>query len=311
MKDGISRRELIGAAGAAVAAGALYAQAPGPAGGKAVPCLFSKPLGNRKVSELPAVLKDLGVDAVDLTCRSGGHVLPERVVDDLPRAHELLKSAGISIPMITTEITEADKGNTEAIVKTAAGLGIRYAKVGYYPYSESGRVLAALAEAKAKLRDVAALFKQHGVRAGYHNHSGYRVGAAMWDVWQLIQDLPPDAVGSYFDVGHATVEGGGGGWRIGMNLLMPRMIMVAVKDFKWEKGKKDWQPEWGPMGEGMVRWKGAFTRLKQAGFAGPIALHVEYGNYGKAVGSDDDKATLANIRHDWGFLREQLAKAGM
>ena len=34
-------------------------------------------------------MRALGYDAIDLTLRPGGHVLPERVAEDLPKAAEL------------------------------------------------------------------------------------------------------------------------------------------------------------------------------------------------------------------------------
>jgi sugar phosphate isomerase/epimerase len=310
-RPSLSRREVLQAT-AVLCGTALAAQQPdSPAPARAVPCLFSKPLHNRKFTELPAVLGELGIDAVDLTCRPGGHVLPERVSEDLPKAHELLKAAGIRIAMITTAMTDADEAHAEAIVQTAAKLGIRYAKIGYLPYRDLKKIQETLADARAKLRDLAMLFRQHGLRAGFHNHSGMNVGAAMWDVWHLIRELPPEAIGSYFDLGHATAEGGASGWKIGMHLLMPRIIMLAVKDVRWEKDeRRGWHLRWGPLGEGMVRWQDAFTQLKEAGFAGPVALHQEYSPHGPP-GSEADRQTLEFIRRDWRFLRERLGEADL
>jgi len=319
----LNRREAIKSAGMIVGAMALAK----PAGSEAAEvtdkktaagsrkarttvCLFTKPLHNRGFAELPALLPELGVEAVDLTCRPKGHVLPERVADDLPRAYELLEAAGIAVPMITTGILDADKGEAEAILKTAGGLGIRYAKLGYYPYGDLRKIHSTLADVKARLRDVAALCRQYGMQAGFHNHAGSTVGAALWDVWHLIHDLPAEAVGSYFDIRHATVEGGQNGWRIGMNLLAPRIVMVAVKDFLWHKDpKRGWQVENVPLGAGMVRCDEAFRRLKELRFAGPISLHMEYGEHAPPVGSEADQANRAAIRDDWTRLRDMLKRA--
>ncbi|UCD28214.1 MAG: sugar phosphate isomerase/epimerase [Planctomycetota bacterium] len=270
-------------------------------------CLFSKPLQNRPLTSLAALLPELSCNAVDLTCRPGGHVLPERVEGDLPRAYELLEHAGITIPMITTAITDADKGNAEAIIKTASGLGVRYVKLGYYRYGDMHKLHDTLADVKSRLGDVAAMCRQYGVRAGFHNHAGATVGAAMWDVWHIIRDLPAEAIGSYFDLRHATAEGGDEGWRIGMNLLAPRIIMVAVKDFIWGKDpKRGWQTKNVPLGEGMVRGEEAFRQLKELQFAGPVSLHMEYGQHVPPVGSDADKVNLLSIRRDLAFLRSLL-----
>ena len=313
----LTRRQALKSAGAVVGAAAMTAPARAQRAepsrkNRPMLCLFSKALHSYPFAELPEVATKLGLDALDLTCRPEGHVLPERVADDLPRAHELLKSAGIGIPMVTTSVTDADKGNAEAIIKTAAGLGIRYAKLGYYPYGDLRKIHGTLADVKARLRDVAALCKQYGVRAGFHNHSGNTVGAAMWDVWHLIHDLDADAIGSYFDVGHATVEGGYGGWRIGLNLLMPRIIMVAVKDMAYRKDpERGWRPHWGPLGQGMVRFTETFKRLKEQGFAGPVALHKEYGHYAAPIGSKQDQENLTEVRQDIVFMVNVLKKAGL
>ena len=49
-------------------------------------CMFSKHFPELKYDELGKTCKDLGFAGIDLTVRPKGHVLPERVADDLPRA---------------------------------------------------------------------------------------------------------------------------------------------------------------------------------------------------------------------------------
>jgi L-ribulose-5-phosphate 3-epimerase len=310
----LSRREVLATAATAlgattVARSAGSASQPAP---RPVRCLFTKPLHNRPFWELPAILADLGIDAVDLTCRKGGHVLPERVADDLPAAHGLLARAGISVPMVTTEITEAAAGNAEQIISTAASLGIRYLKLGYYEYGDLHRMRERLAQVKDAIRGVATLCGRYGLRAGFHNHAGPLVGAPMWDLAELLGDLPADTIGSYFDVRHATVEGGDAGWRLGMHLLAPRIVMVSVKDFVWQKDDRGgWRPQDVPLGQGMVRCEEAMRLLKELGFAGPISLHMEYGQSAPPVGSDADRANLDAIRADWKSLGGLLDRVGL
>lgn len=277
---------------------------------KSTPCLFTKPLGNRKVGELPAILNELSIDAVDLTCRPGGHVLPERVTDDLPRAIEQLRKAGIDVAMLTTAILDADQGHAEQIIATAGKLGIRYIKLGYYDYADIRRVLPSISEAHARLKDVIALCREHNVHAGYHNHSGKPIGAAMWDVWHLLLGTSARDAGSYFDLRHATVEGGLSGWQIGMNLLAPRITMLAIKDFLWERNKRGrWMPQNVPLGQGMVRLTEGLGQLAELGFAGPVSLHVEYVSPKVAPGSDEEKRNFQSIRQDWQTMTSALAKA--
>jgi len=311
-----TRRRVLQSAGAALTAAAVaqqvHANQTTKPAARPTLCLFSKALQNRPAGELPRMLTELGIEAVDLTVRPGGHVLPERAADDLPRAHEQLRAAGIAIPMITTAITDATEDHAETILATAAKLGIRFAKIGYYPYDDLHKIHATLANVRARLKDVAALCKRHGMAAGFHNHSGNNVGAAMWDVWELIRDQDPAAIGSYFDLGHATAEGAVYGWRIGLNLMISRIVIVGVKDVGFGKNDRGgWKTTWGPLGEGMVRFDEAFRRLKEHGFTGPISLHVEYGPYASPVGSEEDRRNLEYIRHDLAFARKALAKADL
>lgn len=310
IKPGLNRRELLASAAGLALASAARAQPPAPARPKACVCLFSKYLQGRRVSQLGEALAGLGYAGVDLTVRPGGHVLPERAADDLPKAHEALKESGVEITMISTDITSADQKHAEATIRTAASLGIRYAKLGYYDYRDLKAVPQAFAETKAKLRELVPMLAKHGVHGGFHNHSGTRAGSMLWDEWELIRDLDPKWIGSYFDPCHATIEGGLGGWRIGLNLLASRITMLAVKDFHWRKAERGWRPEICSPTEGAVAWPEVFRVLKTQGFAGPISMHIEYGPKGEPD-SDEEKAFFANVRRDLAFLREQLQNTGV
>ncbi len=313
-KQPFARRDFVKAAVllSALAGRSTEAEPPSARAQTARPCLFTKPLGNRTVEKLPAILHELGVNAIDLTCRAGGHVLPERAADDLPAAMELFRTAGITVPMITTGITDAAEPHAEAIIRTAGQLGIRYVKPGYYPYGDLRRILPRVAEVKARLRDLAALCVSHKVHLGFHTHSGANVGAALWDAWAVLEGVPAESAGCYYDLRHATVEGGDRGWEIGLNLLAPRITLLAVKDFIWAKQEKGgWKPQDVPLGTGMCRHDQALARMKEMKFAGPVSLHCEYCSPSIAVGSDADRQALVHIRNDWQNLGGLLRKAGL
>lgn len=277
---------------------------------KSTPCLFSKPLHNRKFVELPALLSQLGVDAIDITCRPEGHVLPERVAGDLPEAVEKLKAAGVAVPMVTTAITDANQGKAEDIIRTVGQLGIRYIKLGYYEYNDVRRIMPTIADAQQRLADVLALCRQYNVHAGYHLHCGKRIGGGLWDAWHLLLGKSARDVGVYFDLRHATVEGGEAGWEIAMNLLAPRITMLALKDFTWARDAAGrWKPDDVPLGTGMVRLDYGLQQLKELGFAGPVSLHVEYATGKREIGSDEDKKSLEDIRRDWRTMNETLQRA--
>jgi sugar phosphate isomerase/epimerase len=232
-------------------------------------CMFSKHFPELNYDDLGKTCRGLGFAGIDLTVRAKGHVLPENVREDLPRAVEALRKTGLEVPMITTEITSA--AGAEPILKTAASLGIPYFKPGYWQYN-SVDPLTRIKEVATDIRGIAALAADYNITMGLHNHSGTYVGEAVWDTWEMIRDLDPRWTGFYYDPGHATIEGGAGGREISQRLVAPRLKMVAIKDFYWNKST----PVWCPMGEGVVNWKQVFADFAAAGYAGPLSLHLEY-----------------------------------
>ena len=308
----LSRRQLIaGTAGMAAAAQT-------PAEGRFTICAFSKHFQWTDVAETAKVCADLGYEGIDLTLRKGGHVLPERVADDLPKAFETIKKAGLKMPMVTSDIVDVQTPHAETVIKTLAGLGVRHYRWGGFRYDEKRPLLDQLYEFKPRVKDLAALNKQYGVCAMYHTHSGIgQVGASMWDLYYLLHGFDAGSVSANYDIGHATVEGGFGGWIHSSRLLMPYMKGVAVKDFRWKQDpKRGWVPGWCGLGQGMVNFKRFFGMLKEAKFSGPLQLHMEYDELG---GADSGKTTftipkeklLAIMKRDIDALKGLLREGGM
>lgn len=293
-----SRREFLGAAGAfavlGLGAGAARAESPRPP-----VCVFSKHLQSLDYAALAAACRDIGADGVDLTVRPGGHVLPERVADDLPRAVAALKAAGVAVPMITTRYTEAGD-EAAAVFAAAAREGIPFARIGGHRYDDARPPLDQLEDVARDLRGLAALAGEHGVACGYHNHSGPRyVGAPLWDLLRVYEAVGDPRIGANFDIGHATVEGGYGDWAITARALLPHIRMTAVKDFVWRGNR----PEWVPLGEGVVDLPGYFKILRSGNFVGPVSIHVEY-----RVRNDD--AMVVELRNAVKTVRGALDAAG-
>jgi len=252
---------------------------------------------------LAQAAKEVGFGGIDLTVRQGGHVLPERAAEDLPKAVAAIRDAGLDVPMITTELTSAEDPAARTILSTAAKLSILFFKPGYYQY-KMVNVMRELQEAAGRFRGLVTLSKQYGIQAGYHNHEEY-IGAPVWDMATVIDTLDPKWAGFYFDARHAVAEGGVGGWRIATNLVMPRLKMVATKDFRWERMENGWAARNCPLGEGMVDWKYFVNALAAGGFQGPISLHLEYGAAGEPGAINEDRILVA-LKHDLEFLKARL-----
>jgi sugar phosphate isomerase/epimerase len=267
-------------------------------------CLFSKHLPDLGWSDLGRAVRDAGFDGVDLTVRANGHVLPERAADDLPRALEAIRKNGVTVPMITTELTSAGQPGAKSLLQAAARSGVRYFKAGYWRYSNAADVRAQVAAAGEALAGLAALARDCGVEMGFHNHAGY-LGAALWDIAPAIDRLDAKWAGYYYDPRHAVAEGGGGAWKAATHLVAPRLKMVAVKDFFWQKGPQGWRIENCPLGEGQVDWTWIGSALRDARFAGPISVHLEYEIPGSTP-QERTRRTLEAARRDLAVARKYL-----
>jgi sugar phosphate isomerase/epimerase len=244
----IKRRQFIStmaAAGVALPLSSLsygHLQNPSPEH-KPVICVFSKHLQFLpNYQTMAEVAAEIGFDGVELTVRPGGHVLPENVEMDLPKAVEAIKKSGLKYPMMVTKITDPDNPITETILRTASELGIKYYRMGYLRFDEKMGVTKSLENLKTKFARLAALNKEYNIVGTYQNHSGDRVGGPVWDLWDLLKDLDPKWIGCQYDIRHATVEGAYS-WPLGMDLLTSYIKTTAIKDFYWKKDVP-WAPGW-------------------------------------------------------------------
>ena len=232
--------------------------------------------------------KSAGYDAIEWNVRSGSHIPPERVEQDLPRAIELTRKAGLATPMITTSIQDAASPYAEAILRTAHGLGVRYYRGGLYFRYDYARPLAPQIEAlKPRIATLVALNQKYEMTWAYHTHSGLgNIGGNVWDIWAAIRDFDPALIGLNYDTGHTTIRGGNG-WGDAARVAMTHIKCLAIKDPLWEQVPgRGWTPEFVPLGEGLVDFKSRFELLKSAGFNGPVNIHFEHhGLLGTDVGT--------------------------
>jgi sugar phosphate isomerase/epimerase len=295
-----SRRSLL--AGAA----ALLAR-PAGAAPKLKVAIFSKHLQFVQGADLAKAAADLGFDGVDITVRKGGHVAPERVRQDLPGLVATIRQHGLEVPMVTTDILDAETPFAEDIVRTAAELRVHHYRFGGFKYEANQPYPEQLDALRPRLAKLAALNAKYQSCAMYHTHSGVGlVGASIWDLYLVMRDLDPKAMGVNFDVAHSVIEGGLGGWINSFRITGPHLRGIAVKDFVWAKDARgNWKEQWVPMGEGMVHWPEFWGMVAHAGFDGPLQVHFEYKL------PEAREGIYAAMKRDLATLRAQLAKAAL
>lgn len=314
----ISRRQFMGsvaATGLALPAVDFLAD-PSPKSLTASPmvCIFSKHLHWLAIPDMAKTAAQLGFAGVDLTVRKGGHVAPERVAEDLPNAVSLIRKAGLDVPMIATDIIDADDPLTEAILKTASQLGIPYYRMGYLDYDRTIGVVSTLDRHKKQLEKLAALNQKYGIHGAYQNHAGTRVGASVWDLWALIKDIDPRWLGCQYDIKHAVAEGGMS-WINGLDALKSHIRCVDIKDFIWAKTVGKWQVQIVPLGEGMVDYGAYLSLLKSYSFSGPMSIHYEFPLGGAETGQPQltipTETVLTALQRDLQTLHSLLKQGGL
>jgi sugar phosphate isomerase/epimerase len=261
--------------------------------------VFTKPFRTLNAVQTAELVAEVGWDGVELPVRGkDGQITAENVDDQLPKFAEALRSHGREVTIVTTDITSLTPA-AEKVLRAVSKLGIRRYRLGFFDYAKNKPIPDQLNEITVRLRELIALNKELGLKAGFQNHSGdSRVGAPVWDIWTIIKDLDPKSIGYCFDIGHATIEGGLS-WPTNFRLAESLLTAVFVKDFQWQKTANGWKSTWCPLGEGMIN-KNFFKMLKATKYEGPICQHHEYelGDQGKA---------MTHYKRDLATLREWLA----
>lgn len=274
--------------------------------------IFSKHLQFLNYTDMCAAAKEIGFDGIDLTVRPKGHVLPENVETDLPKAVDAMKKAGFAPSMFCTAVEDANNAVDKKLLETAAKLGFKYYRMNWYKYNDQKTIPQLLDEYKEKVAGLSKLNDQLGLVGCYQNHAGRMVGASMFEIWEILQKANAKTMGAQYDIRHATLEGGLS-WQTGFNLIRPNIKTIVLKDFQWEKTNGKWAPKSVPLGEGMVDFKTYFKLLKDTRTEVPICLHLEYPLGGADQGADkitvDEKVVFDAMKRDLQRAKELWQEA--
>ncbi len=282
----------------------------GPAGTTSIH-VFSKPFHWMSHADTARIIADAGCGGIDYTVRvAQGHVLPEKVEEDLPRAVDAARAAGLKVEMITTDITSARDPKAEKVLRTAAKHGVKFYRLGNWNYDTKAGVSATIEKLKPTLKELADLNGSLGIHGALQNHAGTRIGSPLWDLYELLRELDPRAIGVQYDIRHATVEGGQS-WPLALRLLAPWIRCTDIKDFKWEQSPGKAVIENVPLGEGIVNFDAYFKLVRELNIRGPISVHLEYPPFERTPQmSEAEKRVkfLAAMKKDIAVLKGHLAK---
>lgn len=273
--------------------------------------LFSKHLQFLDYNEMAATAAEIGFDGLDLTVRPNGHVLPERVAEDLPKAVAAMKKYGINPGMMTTNVWEVNNAENKAVLETSSTLGFTHYRTGWLKYPEERTITESQALYGQQAAELEVLNKDLRLIGCYQNHAGNHVGAPIWDLPPILEATNKEHIGAQYDIRHAVVEGGNC-WELGLRQIKPFIKSIVIKDFKWGKVDGKWKPINTPLGEGMVDFERYFTLLKKYKINVPVSLHLEYELGGAEHGATeitiDKKEVFEQMKKDLTFLRETWQK---
>jgi sugar phosphate isomerase/epimerase len=279
--------------------------------------MFTKHLQSMSVGDAGRTIKGLGFDGVELTVRPGGHILPERVDEDLPRAVDELREIGLEVPALVVEIHTREEPYASAVCRAAAKVGARELRTSSARYRGFGSIREQIAAAREDARSLEALGEEFGVRLDVHCHSGDFLSSSGALLAMVVDGTDPRFVGVSLDLGHLTTEGGKSGWRQSIDLLQDRVGIVAVKSFGWfhepdpKTGDQVWNARLVPLAEGNVQWRLAFQLLRQVGWDADgqalVSVHSEY--QGNSSWRDLDVPELIEqTRQDFAYLKTRAAE---
>ena len=274
--------------------------------------VFSKHLQFLDYREMAKAAADIGFDGVDLTVRPKGHVNPENVENELPKAIEAITAAGFDPLMMTTAVDDASDPVDQLVLQTAAKQGIKYYRMGYFRYPKDITIPEAVSGYQRQTAALGKLNSELGLIGCYQNHAGNYVGASMFELYDIFKNADKQSTGIQYDIRHATVEGGKS-WETGLRLVEPRIKSIVLKDFRWEKRDGKWDTINIPLGEGMVDFKKYFGLLKKYQIKVPVSMHFEFPMGGAEHGDREisiEPSRVFNImRKDLEFARKMWAEA--
>jgi sugar phosphate isomerase/epimerase len=186
-------------------------------------------------------------------------------LDDVPKIRSLTDTAGLAMPALGTYAGCSDMKVVEQAIRGAAALGVPQLRINVPKYDGQSEFKRLRDSAKSEYRDVAAVARDHGVRALAEIHHRSIVPSASAAA-SFLDGLDPQDVGVIHDAGNMVYEGFEQ-YRLGLETLGPYLAHVHIKDAAWhERPAGGWEAAWAPIGEGIVDFAALFAALRDVGY---------------------------------------------
>lgn len=242
--------------------------------------LFTKLFGSQSLDDVGATARDLGFSGIDLLLRNGFQVEPDRP-EAVRSAIRQLKGAGLTVPMVTTDLTNPAQLPTEALFQTCAEEDVHIIRLGYWKYDPEKGYQACFDAARRDLNALEAVAQKAGIKLAIQLHGG-TIHSSGPLAAALVRDHNPDYLGVYPDPGNQSVQEGRENWRLTFDLLQPWLCCIGVKNGGWfprnnaASGQRVWKSDWLGIADGMVPWDAILAYLVSAKYDGLLSFHSHY-----------------------------------
>jgi sugar phosphate isomerase/epimerase len=287
-----TRRQALALTATALAAQDRNANGPRPRVKPPI-CLDSEALPKIGYDEMGGFLGMLGFDGAVIAVAPGAHVTPEHADLDLMRFVEALTGVGLDAAAISTPQVFSPQDRTVRLAISVAGMmGVPLFVPGHSK-SPAGmpRELALLASIARQMGTAVGLAPE--AAAALTAAGGAPPGA------DPLARLDAKVVGYVFDPAYTTMHRGADGCLAALRAALPRLKMMAARDYAKPAGGDAAQLEPARLGQGVVDWPGVLAVLAQAKYSGPITIYVD------AASTD----SLPAIRADLAFLKQAVTEA--
>jgi sugar phosphate isomerase/epimerase len=261
--------------------------------------IFPKFLAHLGVPQLAAAVRAVGLDTTNLVVRDGFWVSRSSFAEDLPKFMRAIRDEGLEVRFATAGFSADEMLDDSSLLARLAEHGIRDVRMDYF--RNTGDPRAAFEAARRKLAQLVPICQQYRIRVVYQVHHRMLISSA-WSAWELVKDLPPDAVGVELDPGNQSFEGFEA-WDKSIRLLGEHLVAAGIKDSRvWrdESAKhepdKGWRRAWCPIDEGVTDWHDFAAVCASSNFAGTLVFMPFYD-------PDDPRAQLGKLKREVAYLR--------
>ncbi|WP_411344231.1 sugar phosphate isomerase/epimerase family protein [Paenibacillus sp. WLX1005] len=180
---------------------------------------------------------------------------------------------------------------------TAKQLDVQMMRVGVPSYTGERHIEDLQEEAVRYLDAIQDMAQQYGIKALVETHHGTIAPSASLAL-RLVERFNPAHIGVLYDPGNLVHEGYEH-HRMGLEMLGPYLAHVHVKNAAWQQQNGQWQSDWAPLNEGIVRWAPIVRHLQQLGYDGYLGVEDFSGQWaGETMLRHFTDTFLALIRQD-------------